>query len=188
MQLTGEETPDRPSAHLLLAVSRRHIGYAEEMFERLKIQPDILQSEYLALYNYLGFELDTEAQNGGGRPKATVLLDMGACGANLVIHSPRYLWAKYLGVGGHTFSRALVREFHLTLEQAEQWKRSPSGVDRWSRWESTLGTVFETFSKEFNSALGAFSRDHPGEKIERILVVGGGVQTQGLLRYLRTGR
>lgn len=184
----GEQTADRPSDHLLLAVSRRHIGYAEEMFERLKIQPDILQCEYLALHNYLGFELGTEAQNGGGRPNAAVLLDMGACGTNLVVHSPRCLWAKYLGVGGHTFSRALVREFRLTLEQAEQWKRNPSGVEHWSRWEAALGAVFETFSREFNAALGAFSRDHPGEKIDRILIVGGGMQTHGLMRYLRTGR
>ena len=182
------ETATRPTDHLLVAITRRHIEYSEQMFERLKIQPDILQCEHLALHNFLGFELATEEQNGDGRPNATVLLDMGAGGTNMIVHSPHYLWGRYLNVGGHTFSRALLREFQLTLQQAEQWKRDSSGVDRWSRWESALGAVFDSFAKELTSALEIFAKDHPGERIGRLLGVGGSMQTHGLLRYLRTGR
>ena len=185
---TEEKVGEGETAHLLLALTRRHIEYAEETHKRLDIQPDVLQSEYLALHNYLGFELASSEQNGDGRRGATVLLDMGASGTCMIVHSPRCLWGRYLGVGGHTFSRALVREFHLTLQQAEEWKRDPSRVDRWSRWESALSSVFESLSKEFKAALGAFAKDYPGEKIERILAVGGGMQMHGLLRYLRTGR
>ncbi|MHB8899218.1 MAG: pilus assembly protein PilM [Thermoguttaceae bacterium] len=184
----SDETAVRATDHLLVAITRRHIEYSEQMVERLKIQPDILQCEYLALHNFLGFELGAEEQNGDGRRGATVLLDMGAGGTNMIVHSPNYLWGRYLNVGGHTFSRALLREFQLTLQQAEQWKRDPSGVDRWSRWESTLGSVFDTFAKELTSALEIFAKDHPGERIGRILGVGGGMETHGLLRYLRTGR
>ena len=184
----SDEPASRQTDHLLLALTRRHIAYTEQIFQRLKIEPDILQCEFLALHNYLGFELATQEQNGDGRRDATVLLDMGAGGTNMIVHSPRYLWGKYLGVGGHSFSRALLREFHLTLHQAEQWKRDPSAVDRWSRWESSLGAVFRSFSTELASALESFGKDHPGERIERILAVGGGMQTHGLFRYLRTGR
>ena len=185
---SSDDTAESRTDHLILALTRRHIQYAEETFERLGIQPDILQSEYLALHNYLGFELAVDKQNGDGRQGAAVLLDMGAGGTCMIVHSSRYLWGRYLGVGGHTFSRALVREFHLTLQQAEEWKRDPSRVERWSQWESALGSVRESFSNEFTAALDAFAKDYPGERIERILTVGGGMQMHGLLRHLRTGR
>ena len=174
--------------HLLLAVTKRHIEYADETFERLGVQPDVLPSEYLALHNYLGFEFEKNGQNGDGRHGATLLLDMGASGTCMIAHSPQYLWGRYLGVGGHTFSRALVREFQLTLQQAEDWKRNPSRVDRWSQWESALRPVFESFSKELGAAVSAFAKDYPNERVERILVVGGGMQMHGMLRHLRTGR
>ena len=103
---SSDATVDSRTGHLLLALTRRHIQYAEETFERLGIQPDILQSEYLALHNYLGFELASDKQNGDGRQGATILLDMGAGGTCMIAHSSRYLWGRYLGVGGHTFSRA----------------------------------------------------------------------------------
>lgn len=182
-----EEAVDR-SNYLLFALTRRHLKYTEETCERLHIQPDVLQTEYLALHNYLGFELAAPEQNGDGQQGATVLLDMGAGGTSMIVHSRRCLWGRYLGVGGHTFSRAIVREFQLTLGQAEDWKQDPSRVDRWSRWESVLSSVFESFSKEFTAALDAFAKDFPGERIERIVTVGGGMEMHGLLRYLRTGR
>ena len=185
---SGDEKAADPSACLLFALTRRHLKYTEETCERLHLQPDVLQTEYLALHNYLGFELETHGQNGDGRQGATVLLDMGAGGTCMIVHSPRCLWGRYLGVGGHTFSRAIVREFHLTLQQAEDWKRDLSRVDRWSRWESVLSSVFASFSKELTAALNAFAKDYPCERIERIVTVGGGMEMHGLLRYLRTGR
>lgn len=185
---SSDDVAANSSSHLLLALTRRHVEHTNETYERLGIRPDILQSEYLALHNYLGFEQAKTHQNGDGRRHATVLLDMGAGGTCMIVQSPRCLWGRYLGVGGHTFSRALLREFQLTLLQAEEWKQDPSRVDRWSRWESALGSVFESFSKELRTALDAFAKDYPDEKIERILVGGGAVQTHGLLRHLRTGR
>jgi Tfp pilus assembly PilM family ATPase len=186
--LSGETLEDRQSSHLLLAIGRQHIEQIEETFRRLKIQPDIVQTEYLALHNFLGFELAKEEQNGESDRRATVLLDMGAGGTNMIVHSSRYLWGRYLGAGGHTFTRTILREFRLTLQQAEEWKRDPSQVDRWSRWEEALGSVFESFGKELRSALDAFAKDYPGERVGRILVVGGGAEMHGLIRYLSTGR
>ena len=185
---SSDDVAVEQSSHLLLALTRRHIDQTDETYERLGIRPDILQTEYLALHNYLGFEQAKAHQNGDAQRDAIVLLDMGAGGTSMIVQSPRCLWGKYLGVGGHTFSRALLREFQLTLQQADEWKRDPARADRWSRWESALGAVFDSFSKELSTALDAFAKDYPGEKIERILLTGGGTQIHGLLRYLRTGR
>ncbi len=174
--------------HVLLALTRHHLEQLDGMFERLRIQPDLLQTEYLALHNYLGFELAAKAEGNGSKGGATVLLDVGSGGTCMIAQSSQHFWGRYLGAGGHSLARAVVREFALTLREAEKWIHDPSHVDCWNRWESALGSVFEGLKTEIDAAMAVFLKECPGEQITRIVTVGGAVQTHGLLRFFQTGR
>ena len=185
---SSDATATGQTNRVLLALTRRHLEQLGAMFERLHVQPDLLQTEYLALHNYLGFELAAEAEGNGSKGGATVLLDIGSGGTCMIAQSSQHFWGRYLGAGGHSLTRAVVREFALTLREAEKWIHNPSHVDCWNRWESALGSVLESLKAEIDAAMAIFLKECPGEQITRIVTVGGGVQTHGLLRFLRTGR
>ena len=52
-------------------------------------------------------------------------VDVGCDVTNIVVSSPQSLWFHSCGVAGQSFTRALVREFKLSVAQAEQLGARP---------------------------------------------------------------
>ena len=153
---------------------------------------DIVQCDHLALDNFFAYDLlDGEAngrQRTTGPGAAAVILDVGSDITNIVlIGSESKAWY-HSGFGGHTFSRALLQQFHLTFTQAEELKRNPAIAPSLNRIQKAIDPVFEDLTTEIQRAVASLRKHAPHLKIERILGVGGGFRTHGLLRYLRLGR
>ena len=86
------------------------------------------------------------------------------------------------------FTRALVKEFKLTIAQAEQQKRVPESAERLSDIYEALSPVFDDLSKDVQQSLIAYSQTHPDHPVQRVLGFGGGARLHGLFRCLRCGR
>ena len=91
-------------------------------------------------------------------------------------------------MAGQTFTRALVKEFNLSLAQAEQRKRAPESPGRLSDLFEVLGPVFEELLKETQEALAGYAQAQPDRPLRQVVGLGGGFSLHGLLRYLRCGR
>ena len=71
------------------------------------------------------------AETAGGKPTEVPLatpiaiVDLGHESSRLLVCSSRGLWVRNLGFGGQLLTRALVKEFNVTIAQAEQYKRNP---------------------------------------------------------------
>jgi Tfp pilus assembly PilM family ATPase len=155
-----------------------------DAFRRQNITIDMLQTDFLALHNFLAHEYLSDAD----ACPTVAALDVGCDVTNLVVSSPQSLWFRSCGIAGHSFTRALVKEFKLSVAQAEQRKRTPESSERFSDLYEAMSPVFEDLLKELQQSLAAYSAAQPDRPIQRVLGLGGGFSLHGLLRCLWYGR
>src|SRR6185369_13894609 len=98
------------------------------------------------------------------------------------------VWFRSFGLGGETFTQALTKQFQLTREQAEELKRNPAKARRYSLFCTTLEPLLVQLVSEIERSLASYARFNPAEPAQRLYGVGGGFQTHGVLRYLRSGK
>jgi type IV pilus assembly protein PilM len=175
---------------LLIGAKRAATQRFLEILQRSGLRVDALQTDFIGLHNLLVYEhFGAEGNSAAAAaPAAVAAVDVGCDVTNVIVSSPHALWHHTCGVAGQTFSRALVKEFNLSLAQAEQRKRAPESLGRLSDLFDVLAPVFEELLKETREALAGYAQAHPGRPLRQVLGLGGGCSLHGLLRYLRCGR
>jgi type IV pilus assembly protein PilM len=192
---------------LVVAAKTTTMRHFLDVFRGLGIRVDMLQTDFIALHNFVLYEQfaprdetpaeakDRSGVNGGSQrsdllPASSVVaaIDVGTDATNLVVSSPHSLWYRSCGVAGQSFTRALVKDFNLTIVQAEQLKRAPESAERFGKVFESMSPGFEEFLKESQETLAAYARAEPNHPIQRVFGVGGGFTLHGLFRYLRCGR
>jgi type IV pilus assembly protein PilM len=168
------------------AASRRFL----DAFRRQKITVDMLQTDFVALHNFLAHEYlsDSGDSTSADASLAVAALDVGCNVTNLVVSARESLWFRSCGLAGHSFTRALVKEFKLSMAQAEQRKRSPESAERFSDLYEAMSPVFEDLAKELQQSLAAYAVAQPDRPLQCVLGLGGGFLLHGLLRCLWSGR
>ena len=175
----------------LVAVKRAQVETLLGRCDAVGWDVDVVQVDYLAACNAVGHEApDRQSADGPDEepPGLSALLDVGGDASSLIVPAGCSAWYRGLGVGSHSFVRALVKELKVPLSEAELLLQDPTRAERISRVEAAFRPVFEDLVEEIRLSLEAFAKAHPGRKVERILGIGGGFQMHGLLRYLRWGR
>ena len=185
----GQPAQDHRLA-LLVAAKREVVDRQLDHFERAGLHVDLVQADTLALYNFFAFEFFTPPAQDEPPPDAqpaTALLDVGHDSSNLVIAGPQVVWYRNFGVGGHSFTRPLVQQLHVTFAQAEGLKRDPLSAESTSAVYAALDPVMEELAGEVRCSLDSFAKTCPDERVARLFGLGGGFQLHGLLRYLAAG-
>jgi type IV pilus assembly protein PilM len=158
-------------------------------FRRQNIRIDSLQTDFVALHNFLAHEFFSDGDDLAAEAHpAVAAVDVGCNVTNLIVSSPQSLWFRSCGVAGHSFTRALVKEFKLSVVQAEQRKRSPESSQRFSDVCEAMLPVFEDLLKELQQALAAYAVAQPDRPVQCVVGSGGGFLLHGLFRHLRCGR
>jgi type IV pilus assembly protein PilM len=162
-------------------------------FEQLKLNVDVLQPENLALHNYCEFDHmeDCLASDAGQETskahRRLAVLDLGAASTNLLVANQQTLWVRNIPLGSERLTKALISQFQLTYDQAEQWKQRPTpGAFASKTWRATEPCLRDLLS-EVQRSLDSFEHNHRQCKIQQLLVVGGGIRLHGLLAALRDG-
>ena len=174
----------------MIGAKRSATQHVLEAFQRLGLRVDALQTDFVGLHNLLVYEHFSGQDNPSAAvaPAAVAALDVGCDVTNIVVSSPCSLWHHTCGVAGQTFTRVLVKEFNLSIAQAEQRKRAPESLGRLSDFFEVLGPVFEELLKETQEAVARYAQAQPGRPPQHVVGLGGGFSLHGLLRYLRCGR
>jgi type IV pilus assembly protein PilM len=158
------------------------------IWNRLAVKPDILQSDSVALHNWLRYELagdEPAAYENELKDKTIALLDCGSDVTNLVFSGPRTLWYRAVGQAGDDYTRAMCRDLLLSRSDAERWKRDPRRVTHWSRLATALQPLHEQLLAEWHRSISQFQNVLPGESPARLLVLGGSAGTHGLIEHFR---
>jgi type IV pilus assembly protein PilM len=171
---------------LVLAAKQWQLKHPLGALDETGVEVHALQSDAAALYNFLRYEfsgefpdeVEPEAKQSAIE-RALVLLDVGRETTHFVSCSPRSAFFRSFPLGGEAFTKALVREFNLTLADAEQLKRAPWKARSMQQWDEAMEPVFASFLEEYRRSEKMLGRDR---RIERLYVTGGGAQLHGLLR------
>ena len=175
---------------LLIAAKRTTTEHFLNAFRRLQVRVDLLQADSVALHNFLAYDclpLPGSSSPGSAIP-AVAAVDIGCDVTNIVVSSPHSLWFRSSGVAGHSFTRTLVKEFNLSIAQAEQRKRAPESAERLSDLYQALSPVFDDLLTEVQQSLAAYAESCPGQPVQRLLGLGGGFSLHGLLQYFWQAR
>jgi type IV pilus assembly protein PilM len=188
----GGAVPVGKRGRTALLIAARQVATDQflDAFIELGVRVDMLQTDSIALHNFVRYECfphSARERESQSRP-VLAALDIGAEVTNVAVISPHLPWFQSCGVAGHSFTRALVKDLNLSLAQAEQRKRAPETAERFGDICETLSPVFEDLSKEVQRSLAAFAKTQPDHPVQQVLVFGGGAILHGLFRYLRCGR
>jgi type IV pilus assembly protein PilM len=180
----------QPSHALLIASKRQIAARFLEPLRRAGLRPDLLQPDFVALHNLLAYEqmASPPADVLPDEMPALASIDIGCNSTNVLVSSPRSLWFHSCGIGGHSFTRALVKQFNLTVAQAEQQKRAPESAERLCDLYEALSPLFGDLLNDVQHSLAAYAETEPDCRVHRALGCGGGFALHGLFRYLRCGR
>ncbi len=175
---------------LLAAIRRELVEKRLGWFRSAGLEPDVVQADGVALYNWLVREyLDSAtATDGEASGESIALVDMGSDVTNFVVAGRRAVWLRSVPLGAERCTKAIVRQLHTTMSQAEELKRNPAQGERLGEIYQALEPVFDEFLQETRTSLNMAVRDGRGSAVRRLLACGGGFQVHGFFRYLRSGR
>ena len=193
-----EMTVVRECEVLLAALRLEDAQAALAPFVEKKVKVDVLQSDATALLNFYlheiglqrvggrdGEQTPTDAASGGDY--VSVILDVGTDCSNLIVTNTRSVVVRSIPVGGNAFSRALVKEFQITIGQAEKLKRNPTAVRELHRLYDVLEPRLGDLVRETHRTVDAFLQQGRSRQVKRFIVLGGGVKLHGVLRRLWHG-
>ncbi len=178
------------SRALLVAAKRHLVQRFLEGLGHAGLRADLLQPDFIALHNFLAFEQFAAAGESPAAkpPLVAAALDVGGDVTNVIVSSPQSLWFHSCGVAGRSFTRALVKEFNLSVAQAEQLKRVPESAQHVGQVEQALSPVFDDLLREVRQSLAVYAQAEPDRPIGQFFGLGGGFALHGLFRYFRCGR
>ncbi|MDY0166045.1 MAG: zinc ribbon domain-containing protein [Thermoguttaceae bacterium] len=170
-------------------------------FREMGMRVDVVQSEAVALYNVLDYELSLktpdEAEGGGqespaGKTAQTTsppapafaALDLGGEATSLVVGGPELLFIRHLHSAGEAYTRQLVQEFQLTFEQAERLKHEPHTARSFSTLFRALDPITDEIIEEFTRLSQTCAKEHGGFAPAHRLVTGSGARLHGLVAQL----
>lgn len=199
-QFLGDVSPDsdcRPEKSckegcqaILVAAKRTTTKHFLDAFQRLDMRVDVLQADFIALHNFLVHDYFTPVGDPPSDEMYPVVaaLDIGCDVTNIIVSSLNSLWFRSCGVAGHSFTRALVKEFNLTIAQAEQRKQAHEAAERFNDLYEAMSSVFDDLLKEVQQSLAAYAESRPDHPVRRVVALGGGFLLHGLFRHLRCAR
>ncbi len=185
---------------LFAAARRKLLSKRMELVARAGIPVDLVQSDCIALHNFLLFQRAAGRQDGQDEQPAgqngqaadsppsqwpVMLVDVGGDGSNFLVSSPSGLWVRHLGFGGYSITRAgaAVQSHHVAgggVEAESGGGRQPG------RPLQRAGTGPGGFSAGNRHFAGAYAKTEHSQPVRQMLGVGGGFALHGLLGYLRS--
>ncbi len=146
-------------------------------FEQASIEPIAVQTGPLGVYNAAYFDECISSET-------TIMLDIGATNADLVIGTQHSLWTRTIQIGGNHFTEALVKAFKLSFAKAESLKRSAETSKYKRQIFQAMRPVFADLVQELQRSIGFYSSTHREAQIDKIVGCGNAFRLPGLAKYL----
>ncbi len=126
--------------------------------------------------------------NHGVEPgQVVVLLNVGASATNInIITGDQSVFTRDISIGGNAYTEALQKELNLPFESADALKRGqPVERVQYDDARPVLRAVSENVMLEIQKTFDFFKATTAADRIDRIVVSGGGSRVEGFLDQLR---
>ncbi len=153
---------------------RSHLSFLSE----LNLEPAIVQSSPLALYNALKYDGIVGAE-------PVCILDIGAQNTDLIVVDGDSLWTRNIPIGGNNFTDALLKTFKLSFSKAERLKRD-AGTHKYARQIfQAMRPVFADLVAEVQRSIGFFTSSRRGIKLTKVLAMGNAFKLPGMTKFVQ---
>ncbi len=178
-QVLGPSSTAEDSVDVLLAASRKEkVDDRVMIAEMAGLKPVIMDVEPYAArisIDHLIGQLPA-----GGEGKILAVFDVGQTATRLaVVYNGQTVFEREQPFGGNQLTQDIVRLYGLTVEEAEQKKRTGDLPDNYRT--ELLKPFVEQGATDIHRALQFFFTSTPYTKVDRILLAGGAAVTPGLV-------
>jgi type IV pilus assembly protein PilM len=183
--VTGKEADNHSRRVLLLAAREFHVKDRLKQLKDIGLNVDVLASDAVALHNAIVYEFFENEKFKHSKEGAILTADIGTDSSNIIVSSPNACWFRPVGLAGNDFTQALIKQFKLTYDQAEQLKQEPAKARRLSQLFDTLRPLFLQMTSEVERSITSHQKLSDAEPIVQVFGTGGGFRMHGLMRQLR---
>lgn len=160
----------------LFAARRDLVDGALKHFESAKKRVAGVQISPLATYNFVRYDQKIKGAIG--------IIDIGAENTDLIIITDKGFWLRSLHVAGNSINRILMEKFNVTFEEAESIKQRIAESKYRKQIMEVIQPTYRDLTMEIDRSLGYYKSLSKDVKIERLLLVGGGIRVAGLEKFL----
>jgi type IV pilus assembly protein PilM len=132
----------------------------------------------LAVYNFVRFDQEFSLE------ETIIVLDVGAENTDLVVYKGDTLWIRNLGVSGNDITRAFMKKFRVSFEEAETLKcqvgESRQAEKIFRVIEGSLGELISDVQR----SLGFYKSQNEEAKFENVVVSGNTFKLPNLAQFM----
>jgi type IV pilus assembly protein PilM len=170
---------DSPDVEVgIFAMRKELVNQQIKYFTDLDMNVQVVQMSPLAVYNAMYY--DNRLADG-----TTMILDLGAENADLIIAEGESVWLRSVPIGGNNFTEALVKAFKLNFAKAEELKRNAQTSKYARQIFQAMRPIFADLVAEVQRSIGFYSSVHRDSRIKRIVALGNTFRLPTLQKYLQ---
>ncbi len=162
----------------IFAMRRELLRSHLQFLSSLNLEPALVQSAPLALYNALRYD-------GIVGKEPITILDIGAQNTDLIVVDGDSLWTRNIPIGGNNFTEALLKTFKLSFNRAEKLKRTAASSKYARQIFQAMRPVFADLVAEVQRSIGFFTSSRRGVKLDKLLAMGNAFKLPGMLKFVQ---
>jgi len=163
----------------VVAVPTKISNLYVQLFELIGIEPVRLENEAVPMLRAYAPHLQDDSP--------TLLVDFGASGTKIVLANKQMVFNNYFfSVGGASLTKLIMDNFGLTIDQAEQYKKTYGFQEKELEGKlfNLMKPVFDNFVSEIRKMMLSFRNEYGDKEVKKIILTGGGSFMLGLVPFL----
>ncbi|MGQ9651172.1 MAG: type IV pilus assembly protein PilM [Phycisphaerae bacterium] len=163
----------------IFAMRRDLLREQLQYLTRINLEPAVVQSSPLALYNALRYD-------GICTEEPVCILDIGTQNTDLIVAvEGRSLWARNIPIGGNAFTEVLLKTFKLSFGKAERLKREAQKHKYARQIFQAMRPVFADLVAEIQRSIGFFTSSRRGVRLSKIIAMGNAFKLPGMVKFIQ---
>ena len=132
----------------------------------------------LALYNFVRYDQQFASD------ETVVILDVGAENTDMVLYQADTLWMRTLTVSGNDITKAFMKKFRVSFEEAETLKKQIAESRQADKIFKVIEASLNELVSEVQRSLGFYKQQNASAKIENVVISGNTFRLPNLPQYI----
>ena len=172
-----ESAPDQEEKEAIIIAIKKDV--VEEFLNRIspaKLNIIAVQLSPVALFNFLNYDQNLR--------DATIILDMGADNASLIVMDSDKFWVRNLPITGSDITKSIQKSFKVPIEKAEAIKVKAATLQAAEKVYTAIQPVYKNVVSEIHRSLGFYKSVSKQTKFARLMLLGNATKVINFQRFI----